>query len=283
MSARLQQMDPRLWSTCNRHLQIGGAQDQKLTLLADSPQTVQHLENHLGSIKKCLAQELSDSWTVQVLPGSDDQRAPALSQVLSQVKLEEASTPREVVSEEAPPEEELYPPEGEELAGGGEESSSPLPNAGEVKEDAEASAPQEIVEPISKDTGETGKKAGEPGDEGQVASENSEWIIPGQPPSAAYGGESAPPASSFPQAPRAQAPAGEAPSAPRPPAATTNGSEEGSTAPQAAPSYEEEDLPDLSDPDASPEESGGRWGVEVAKSLLGGKIVETAENDSASN
>ena len=283
VSSRLQQMDPRLWSTCNRHLQIGGAQDQKLTLLADGPQTIQHLENHLEPIEKCLEEELSDSWTVQVLPGSDDHRAPALSQVLSQVKLEEAPTPPEVVPEEAPPEEELYPPEGEELAAGGEEKSSPLPNAGEVKADADASASQEAVEPISKGHGETGKKTGESQDEGQLASENTEWIIPGQAPAPAYGGESAPPASSFPQAPRAQAPAGEPLSAPRPPAATTNGREEGSTAPQTAPSYEEEDLPDLSDPDASLEESGGRWGVEVAKSLLGGKIVETAENDSASN
>ena len=42
-------------------------------------------------------------------------------------------------------------------------------------------------------------------------------------------------------------------------------------------SFEGEDIPDLSDPDVSLEESGGRWGVEVAKSLLGGKIIETVD------
>lgn len=45
----------------------------------------------------------------------------------------------------------------------------------------------------------------------------------------------------------------------------------------------EEDLPDMSDPDVGVDNSGGRWGVEVAKSLLGGKIVETADNDSGRN
>ena len=43
---------------------------------------------------------------------------------------------------------------------------------------------------------------------------------------------------------------------------------------------DEPDLPDLSDPDVSVDESGGRWGVEVAKSLLGGKIVEVVKEDS---
>ena len=45
---------------------------------------------------------------------------------------------------------------------------------------------------------------------------------------------------------------------------------------------QDEDIPDLSDPDVSLDESGGRWGVEVAKSLLGGKIIETEEKSGGS-
>ena len=78
-------------------------------------------------------------------------------------------------------------------------------------------------------------------------------------------------------APREQIFEPDIPADPRGPAATGADAESASPAPGAPPSYEDEDIPDLSDPDVSLDESGGRWGVEVAKSLLGGKIIETED------
>ena len=83
-------------------------------------------------------------------------------------------------------------------------------------------------------------------------------------------------------APREQDPNNGTLTAPRQQVATAEGGENTSSAPPVPASYEDEDIPDLSDPDVSLEESGGCWGVEVAKSLLGGKIIETVDNSGGS-
>lgn len=356
VSARLRETDQRLWSTCNRHLQIGGAQNQQVTLLADTPQTVQYLEDQLGSIEKCLQEELSDSWTVQVLPGSDDRRAPAMSEVLSRFKLDVSSGVEKMLPQEAPPEEEEYPPEGADPADGSEEISYPEPVGGEASPAPVPSISADTASVNSETTGD-GKSADKTEQESEPASSIADWIItnptasesvskendqgaedavhpvasePAPPFAAApspFGAPAAEMAAPRPEAsvspapgrdnavmaaprdfaeklvaprvdqsaapfeatasaplaaPREQTFEPDIPAAPRGSAATGVDAESASPAPGAPPSYEDEDIPDLSDPDVSLDESGGRWGVEVAKSLLGGKIIETVDNSGGS-
>ena len=352
VSARLRDSDQRLWSTCNRHLQLGGAQNQQVTLLADTPQTVEYLADRLGSIEKCLQEELSAAWTVQVLAGSDDSRAPAMSEVLSRIKLDVSSGVEKMLPQEAPPEEEEYPPEGADPADGSEEISYPEPVGGEANPAPVPSISADTASVNSETTGD-GKSADKTEQESEPASSNADWIIanpkasdsvskendqgaedaahptmsePVTPLAAAPSPFEAPAAemaaprpetsispapgsvnavmaaprdfadelvapranqSSVPfeasgsaplAAPREQTFEPDIPAAPRMSAASSVDDESASPAPGAPPSYEDEDIPDLSDPDVSLEESGGRWGVEVAKSMLGGKIIETVDN-----
>lgn len=361
VSARLRHTDQRLWSTCNRHLQLGGAQNQQVTLLADTPQTVEYLEKQLAPIEKCLQEELSDSWTVQVLAGSDDSRAPAMSEVLSRIKLDASSGVEKTLPQEAPPEEEEYPPEGVDPADGSEEISYPEPVGGEANPAPVPSTSADTANAIAETAGEDQKAADKPGDkpgqESEPASSNADWIIanpkasdsvskendqgaedaahlttsePVTPLAAAPSAFEAPAAemaaprpetsispapdsenavmaaprdfadelvapradqsaASFEAsgsaplaAPREQTFEPDIPAAPRMSAASSEDDESASPAPDVRASYEDEDIPDLSDPDVSLEESGGRWGVEVAKSMLGGKIIETVDNSGGS-
>lgn len=361
VSARLRDSDQRLWSTCNRHLQLGGAQNQQVTLLADTPQTVAYLKERLAPIEKCLQEELSDSWTVQVLPGSDDSRAPAMSEVLSRFKLDASSRVEKTLPQEAPPEEEEYPPEDADPADGSEEISYPEPVGGEASPAPVPSTSAGAANAIAETAGEDQKAADKPGDkpgqESEPVSSNADWIIanpkasdsvskendqgaedaahptmsePVTPLAAAPSPFEAPAAemaaprpetsispapgsvnavmaaprdfadelvapradqSSVPfeashsaplAAPREQTFEPDIPAAPRGSAATGVDDESASPAPDVRASFEDEDIPDLSDPDVSLEESGGRWGVEVAKSMLGGKIIETVDNSGGS-
>lgn len=356
VSARLRDSDQRLWSTCNRHLQLGGAQNQQVTLLADAPQTVEYLADRLGSIEKCLQEELSAAWTVQVLAGSDDSRAPAMSEVLSRIKLDVSSGVEKMLPQEAPPEEEEYPPEGADPADGSEEISYPEPVGGEANPAPVPSISADTASVNSETTGD-GKSADKTEQESEPASSNADWIIanpkasdsvskendqgaedaahptmsepvtplaaapsPFEAPAAemaaprpetsissAPGSENAvmaaprdfadelvapradQSAASFEAsgsaplaAPREQTFEPDIPAAPRMSAASSEDDESASPAPDVRASYEDEDIPDLSDPDVSLEESGGRWGVEVAKSMLGGKIIETVDNSGGS-
>lgn len=357
VSARLRETDQRIWSTCNRHLQLGGAQNQQVTLLADTPQTVAYLKERLAPIEKCLQEELSDSWTVQVLPGSDDSRAPAMSEVLSRFKLDASSRVEKTLPQEAPPEEEEYPPEDADPADGSEEISYPEPVGGEASPAPVPSTSADAANAIAETAGEDQKAADKPGQESEPAFSNADWIIanpkasdsvskendqgaedaahpttsePVTPLAAApsafeapaaemaaprpetsispapgrdnavmaaprdfaeelvapRAGQSAPPfettASAPLAAPREHTFEPDIPAAPRMSAASSEDDEIASPAPGAPPSYEDEDIPDLSDPDVSLDESGGRWGVEVAKSMLGGKIIETVDNSGGS-
>lgn len=371
VSARLRKTDQRLWSTCNRHLQIGGAQNQQVTLLADTPQTVQYLEDQLGSIEKCLQEELSGAWTVQVVPGSDDHRAPAVSEVLSRFQLDGSLGLEKTLPQQAPPEEEEYPPEPADPAASSEGSPDPETLAGQANLSPVPSISADAASVNAETTGD-GKSADKPEQESESVSQNADWIIATQkepdpsvkendqdteakqsqvatesapPPavtplsvdSAPFIGEMAAPRRAFssspvtdgdnsvmaaprdfgdePAAPRAdqsaaplepiastplaapreqdpnkdalaapreQTPEPDIPAAPREQLATAEGGENPSPAPDVRASYEDEDIPDLSDPDVSLEESGGRWGVEVAKSMLGGKIIETVDNSGGS-
>lgn len=324
VSKRLNEVDSRLWSTCNRHLQIGGAQNQKLTLLADSPQTVEYLKDKLAPLEKCLAEELSGTWKVKLLAGSDDSFAPALSKVLSQVKLSLPSEKAPGIEDEAPPEEDFYPPEPEDLgAGSGEEISTPTDSAAPTQSSETTATPET---PTPKSADEPVKEGNQVADSDSFASSGDSWIIDQ---TAAPSDKETPkiPAAIAPQpqaasevaaprvyeeiaaprpeekmaAPRAgssqmpeaapRAEVSEVLAAPRAenepfaaPRPQENTAQENDTAsePSAAPEIAE-DLPDMSDPDVGVDDSGGRWGVEVAKSLLGGKIVETADSDSPSN
>ena len=356
VSARLRDTDQRLWSTCNRHLQIGGAQDQKLTLLADSPQTVRYLENQMEPLEKCIQEELSASWTVQVVPGSDDRRAPAMSEVLSRFQLDGSLGLEKTFAKQAPPEEEVYPPEGADLADGSEENSYPEPVDGEANLSPVPGLSADTASVNAETTGD-GKSADKTEQESEPASPNVDWIIAnprvsdsvskendqsvegrehpvaseiapplavapsplgadvvemaaprpdnssspipgsdnsvmaaprdlGDEPVAPRSNQSAAPlepiASTPLAAPREQDPNNGTLTAPRQQVATAEGGENTSSAPPVPASYEDEDIPDLSDPDVSLEESGGCWGVEVAKSLLGGKIIETVDNSGGS-
>lgn len=361
VSARLRDSDQRLWSTCNRHLQLGGARNQQVTLLADTPQTVAYLKERLAPIEKCLQEELSDSWTVQVLPRSDDRRAPAMSEVLSRFKLDASSQVEKTLPQEAPPEEEEYPPEDADPADGSEEISYPEPVGGEANPAPVPSTSADAANAIAETTGEDQKAADKPGDkpgqESESAPQNADWIIANPKASDSVSKENdqgaedaAHPTMSEPVTPLAAAPspfeapaaemaaprpetsispapgsvntvmaaprdfaeelvaprAGQSaapfeasrsaplaapreqtfepdiPAAPRMSAASSEDDESAFPAPGAPPSYDDEDIPDLSDPDVSLEESGGRWGVEVAKSMLGGKIIETVDNSGGS-
>ncbi len=324
VSLRLQEVDPRLWSTCNRHLQIGGAQDNRLTLLTDSPQTVDYLKNKLAPLEKCLAEELSESWEVQLLSGSNDGFAPALSEVLSQVKLLLPSEKASEIEDEAPPEEEFYPPEPEDLGDSSGTENPPFPTV-----NGEFPVPTETVEDVAtvkaESIGESGKTVNQlEGRDSSVAGDS--WIIdhaaptseegtpqnldafssrlreapevlatqPKEEIAAPRGGEDlVAPRAASPQTPvslpvtqgeetpGASRAGNESFAAPRPQEKALPGDEIAVESPIEPPF--EEDLPDLSDPDVELDDSGGRWGVEVAKSLLGGKIVETVANDSANN
>lgn len=357
VSARLQDTDQRLWSTCNRHLQLGGAQNQQVTLLADTPQTVEYLEDQLGSIEKCLQEELSDSWTVQVLPGSDDRRAPAMSEVLSRFQLDGSLGLEKTLPQQAPPEEEEYPPEPADPAASSEGSPDPEPLAGQTNLSPVPSISADTANANAKTADAVGESTDKPGQESESASPNADWIIAnpkasdsvskengqriedrrhpvasepapplaaapsplgadaaemaaprpafssspvpgsdtsvmaaprdlGDEPAAPRADQSAAPlepvASTPLAAPREQTPEPDIPAAPRQQVATAEGGANTSPAPDVPPSYEDEDIPDLSDPDISLEESGGRWGVEVAKSMLGGKIIETVDNSGRS-
>lgn len=324
VSKRLNEVDSRLWSTCNRHLQIGGAQNQKLTLLADSPQTVEYLKDKLAPLEKCLAEELSGTWKVKLLAGSDDSFAPALSKVLSQVKLSLPSEKAPGIEDEAPPEEDFYPPEPEDLgAGSGEEISTPTDSAAPTQSSETTATPET---PTPKSADEPVKEGNQVADSDSFASSGDSWIIDQ---TAAPSDKETPkiPAAIAPQpqaasevaaprvyeeiaaprpeekmaAPRAgssqmpeaapRAEISEVLAAPRAenepfaaPRPQENTAQENDTASESSAAPEiAEDLPDMSDPDVGVDDSEGRWGVEVAKSLLGGKIVETADSDSPSN
>lgn len=321
---RLNEVDSRLWSTCNRHLQIGGAQDQKLTLLADSPQTVEYLKDKLAPLEKCLAEELSGTWKVKLLSGSNDSFAPALSEVLSQVKLLLPPENASGIEIEAPPEEEFYPPEPEDLgAGNGKETATSADSAAPVASLETNAYPEN---PTSKSADKAVKEINPEADSDSFVPSSDSWIIDQ---TAAPSDKETPkaPATVNPQpqaAPEVAAPpAHEEIAAPRPeekmaapragssqmpeaapraevsevlaapraenepfaaPRPQENTAQENDTASESSAAPEiAEDLPDMSDPDVGVDDSGGRWGVEVAKSLLGGKIVETADSDSPSN
>lgn len=356
VSARLRETDQRLWSTCNRHLQIGGAQNQQVTLLADTPQTVQYLEDQLGPIEKCLQEELSAAWTVQVVPGSDDRRAPAMSEVLSRFKLDASSGVEKILSQQEVPEEEDYPSEPADLADDSEENSYPGTVGGEANLSPVRSISADTASVNAETTGD-GKTADKAEQESESAPQNADWIIANPKASDSVSKENdqgaedaAHPTMSEPVTPLAappspfEAPAAEMaaprpetsisptpgsvnavmaaprdfadelvapradqsaapfeasrsaplaapreqtfepdiPAAPRMLAASSEADEIASPAPDVRASFEDEDIPDLSDPDVSLEESGGRWGVEVAKSMLGGKIIETVDNSGGS-
>ena len=321
---RLNEVDSRLWSTCNRHLQIGGAQDLKLTLLADSPQTVEYLKDKLAPLEKCLAEELSGTWKVKLLSGSNDSFAPALSEVLSQVKLLLPPENASGIEIEAPPEEDFYPPEPEDFgAGNGKETAASADSAAPVASLETNAYPEN---PTSKSADEATKEVNQVADPDSFAPSGDSWIIDRTAPPSDKGTSKAPatvnphpqaapevaaprtheeiaaprrgeemvaPRPGGPQmpeaAPRAEvnetlaAPrAGSEPFAAPRPQENTAQKDDAATEPSAAPEIAE-DLPDMSDPDVGVDDSGGRWGVEVAKSLLGGKIVETADSDSPSN
>ena len=358
VSARLRDTDQRLWSTCNRHLQLGGAQNRQVTLLADTTQTVEYLADRLGLIEKCLQEALSAGWTVQVVPGSDDRRAPAMSEVLSRFKLDTSSGVEKTVSQEAPPVDEEYPPEFEDPAAASEGSPDPEPFADSANLSPVPSISADTASVNAEITGD-GQSADKSEQESEPAPQNTDWIIANPkepdsysqendqdteikqhqvapetvlPPAAAplsadpapFSGDLAAPRPTIssspapgsdnsvmaaprdwgdePAAPRAdqsavplapsidtplaalreQASAQDIPAAPRQPVAMAEGGENISPAPEVPASFEGEDIPDLSDPDVSLEESGGRWGVEVAKSMLGGKIIETVDNSGGS-
>lgn len=272
ISLNLRQLNPRLWSTTNRHLQIGGAENNQLTLLGDTPEVVTYLQGQLEPLKDCLGKTLSGKWTIKLVPGSDDSYAPDLSELLSQVKL---GAPPEVKPEpaeeapdipQAPPEEESYPPEPEDMA-----ESAPSPW---IIADATPSAPAAPSVPAGS----------------SAPSESS------TPEPEVAGGELAAPRPQAPknsvldrESPLKEAPQQLSPQIPQAPRPTENIGNYPTSAPRAvepistsgkAQLPDEPDLPDLSDPDVSVDESGGRWGVEVAKSLLGGKIVEVVKEDS---
>lgn len=277
ISSHLRQLNPRLWSTSNRHLQIGGAENNQLTLLGDSQEVVTYLQGQLEPLQECLGKTLSGNWSIKLVPGSDDSYAPDLSELLSQVKLGASSEVKPEPAEEAPdipqapPEEESYPPEPEDMA-----ESAPSPW---IIADATPSAPAVSSEPSGLSVPEPEVATGElaaprplppaemaaprpqtsehsPSDRQSPLEETSQQLSP-----------------KIPQAPRPIENIDNYPtSAPRAVETTSaNGK------PQLP---DEPDLPDLSDPDVSVDESGGRWGVEVAKSLLGGKIVEVVKEDS---
>ncbi|MDU5307273.1 MAG: DNA polymerase III subunit gamma and tau, partial [Varibaculum cambriense] len=180
VSACLRHTDQRLWSTCNRHLQLGGAQNRQVTLLADTPQTVAYLKERLAPIEKCLQEELSDSWTVQVLPGSDDRRAPAMSEVLSRFKLDASSRVEKTLSQEAPPEEEEYPPEDADPADGSEENFYPKPVDGEANPASASSTSADTANAIAETADEVGNSAGKAEQESEPASSKADWIIANQ-------------------------------------------------------------------------------------------------------
>ncbi len=308
-SARLNEVDPQLWSTCNRHLQIGGAQDQKLTLLADSPRTVEYLKNKLAPLENCLAEELSGSWEVELLPGSDDRFAPDLSELLSRIKLLIPLEAAGEIAEEAPPEEESYPPEPEDFSDNNGSDSELFPGDSGPVSSLEVATDVETSKIESAD--ETVKKVDQLGGRNDSMPSDNNWIIDRDTPksegevivttdagnieSQAEPEDVAPrpgeemvaprPTSKQPPKEALQTQEEETLSAPRgenepvaAPRSQENDANEARLAANvsAAPEFEE-DLPDMSDPDASLEESGGTWGVEVAKSLLGGKIIKTVD------
>ena len=278
ISLNLRQLNPRLWSTTNRHLQIGGAENNQLTLLGDSQEVVTYLQGQLEPLQECLGKTLSGNWSIKLVPGSDDSYAPDLSELLSQVKLgappEAKPEPAEEAPDipQAPPEEESYPPEPEDMA-----ESAPSPW---IITDATPSAPAAPSVPA-------GPSA--PSEPSESSASEPEVVT----------GELAAPRPLSPAemtAPRPQvsehslsdreSPLNEIPQAPRPAENIDNYPTSAPRAVESIPSSskpqlpDEPDLPDLSDPDVSVDESGGRWGVEVAKSLLGGKIVEVVKEDS---
>lgn len=277
ISSHLRQLNPRLWSTSNRRLQIGGAENNQLTLLGDSQEVVTYLQGQLEPLQECLGKTLSGDWSIKLLPGSDDSYAPDLSELLSQVKLGASSEVKPEPAGEAPdipqapPEEESYPPEPEDMA---ESASSPW-----IIADATPSAPAVSSEP-------SGLSVPEP----EVAT--GELAAPRPLPPAEMAAprpqtsEHSPSDRQSPLKEASQQLSPKIPQAPRPtetidnyPTSAPRAVEPISTSDKAQ-LPDEPDLPDLSDPDVSVDESGGRWGVEVAKSLLGGKIVEVVKEDS---
>lgn len=283
ISSNLRQLNPRLWSTTNRHLQIGGAENNQLTLLGDTPEVVTYLQGQLEPLQECLGKTLSGNWSIKLVPGSDDSYAPDLSELLSQVKLgappEAKPEPAEEAPDipQAPPEEESYPPEPEDMA---ESAPSPWIIADATPSaPAAPSAPAGHSAPSESSTPEPEVAGGElaaprPLPPEEMAAPRPQ--VPGNPLSDRESPLKAAPQQLSPQIPQA----------PRP---TENIDNYPTSAPRAEEPIstsskpqlpDEPDLPDLSDPDVSVDESGGRWGVEVAKSLLGGKIVEVVKEDS---
>lgn len=286
IGSHLRQLNPRLWSTSNRHLQIGGAENNQLTLLGDSQEVVTYLQGQLEPLQECLGKTLSGNWSIKLVPGSDDSYAPDLSELLSQVKLGASSEVKPEPAEEAPdvpqapPEEESYPPEPEDMA---ESAPSPwiiaeatpsAPAAPSVP--ADPSAPSE---PSESSAPETEVTTGELAAPRPLPPEEMAAPRPQAPGNSLSDRESP-----LKDAPQQLSP--KIPQAPRPtetidnyPTSAPRAVEPISTSDKAQ-LPDEPDLPDLSDPDVSVDESGGRWGVEVAKSLLGGKIVEVVKEDS---
>ena len=277
ISSHLRQLNPRLWSTSNRHLQIGGAENNQLTLLGDSQEVVTYLQGQLEPLQECLGKTLSGNWSIKLVPGSDDSYAPDLSELLSQVKLGASSEVKPEPAEEAPdipqapPEEESYPPEPEDMA-----ESAPSPW---IIADATPSAPAVSSEP-------SGLSVPEP----EVAT--GELAAPRPLPPAEMAAPRPQTSEHSPsdrQSPLKEASQQLSPKIPQAPRPIENIDNYPTSAPRAVETTsangkpqlpDEPDLPDLSDPDVSVDESGGRWGVEVAKSLLGGKIVEVVKEDS---
>lgn len=277
ISLNLRQLNPRLWSTSNRHLQIGGAENNQLTLLGDSQEVVTYLQGQLEPLQECLGKTLSGNWSIKLVPGSDDSYAPDLSELLSQVKLGASSEVKPEPAEEAPdipqapPEEESYPPEPEDMA-----ESAPSPW---IIADATPSAPAVSSEP-------SGLSVPEP----EVAT--GELAAPRPLPPAEMAAPRPQTSEHSPsdrQSPLKEASQQLSPKIPQAPRPIENIDNYPTSAPRAVETTsangkpqlpDEPDLPDLSDPDVSVDESGGRWGVEVAKSLLGGKIVEVVKEDS---
>ena len=277
ISSHLRQLNSRLWSTSNRHLQIGGAENNQLTLLGDSQEVVTYLQGQLEPLQECLGKTLSGDWTIKLLPGSDDSYAPDLSELLSQVKLGATPEVKPEPAEEAPdipqapPEEESYPPEPEDMA---ESASSPW-----IIADTTPSAPAAPSEPSESSAPETEVTTGELAAPRPLPPEEMAAPRPQAPGNSLSDRESP-----LKDAPQQLSP--KIPQAPRPtetidnyPTSAPRAVEPISTSDKAQ-LPDEPDLPDLSDPDVSVDESGGRWGVEVAKSLLGGKIVEVVKEDS---
>lgn len=286
ISLNLRQLNPRLWSTTNRHLQIGGAENNQLTLLGDSQEVVTYLQGQLEPLQECLGKTLSGNWSIKLVPGSDDSYAPDLSELLSQVKLgappEAKPEPAEEAPDipQAPPEEESYPPELEDMA-----ESAPSPW---IITDATPSAPAAPSVPAAPSAPSEPSESSAPEPEvvtGELAAPRplppEEMAAPRPQVSEHSLSDRESPLNETPQQLSPQIP-----QAPRP---TENIDNYPTSAPRAvepistsgkAQLPDEPDLPDLSDPDVSVDESGGRWGVEVAKSLLGGKIVEVVKEDS---